>query len=80
MPLPLKQPVLGIYKGKKNFYTYIIVILNKLDNVGGVISQHSDSRPFNDVTEAIIDFKLILCNCKNNADCFLLDLVYNLAD
>lgn len=59
---------------------YIIIVLDELDNVGRVISQFSNSAAFNQFTQLIVDWYLILGNGKYDIYFCLSNLVRQLTN
>ena len=60
--------------------THIVVVFNQVDNVRGVIGQFTGCRGLNDVRKFLIDGKLVLGDCKDDADWLLFQLCRDLRD
>ena len=60
--------------------THIVVVFNQVDNVGGVIGQFTGCRGLNDVRKFLVDGKLVLGDCKDDADWLLFQLCRDLRD
>lgn len=59
---------------------YIIILLDKLNNVGRIIGQLSNCAAFNQFTQLDVDWYLVLCNRKYDIDFCLSNLVSQLTD
>ena len=60
--------------------THIVVVFNQVDNVGGVIGQFTGCRGLDDVRKFLVDGKLVLGDCKDDADWLLFQLCRDLRD